>query len=184
MLTVCEGDIVMGNVALISVLCPDRPGLVAAITGCLFDLGGNLGDTTFAVLGAGAEFSAVCGLPDSVALDAVDAALGGLPELEGAEVTVRRFDMSPAHGPSGEVTHQIVVSGGDQPGLVARLCEAFQEFGGNIVSLNAGRISGERPDTYVIRLAVWLPTDSADACLATVSNTAQHLQLTCRWNAV
>lgn len=174
----------MANVALISVLCPDRPGLVAAITGCLFDLGGNLGDTSFAVLGAGAEFTSVCALPDALSFDAADAALRQLPELEGAEIALRRFDMSPDHAPSGEVTHQIVVGGGDQPGLVARLCETFQEFGGNIVSLNAGRSASEGGDTYVIRLAVWLPEEGADACLATVFNTAQHLQLSCRWTAV
>lgn len=173
----------MAEVALISVLCPDRPGLVAAITGCLFDLGANLGDTGFSVLGSGAEFSAVCDLPAGVGLDAVSDSLGRLPELDDAEITVRPYGLNPDHGESGEVTHQIVVGGGDQPGLVARLCETFGQFRANIVSLNAGRsaISG---NNYVIRLAVWIPPQSADACLATVSNTAQHLQLSCDWTAV
>lgn len=174
----------MANVALITVLCPDRPGLVAAITSCLFDLGGNLGDTSFAVLGAGAELTSVCELPDGVTLDTAEAALRRLPELEGAELSVRRFEMDPTHGPTGEVTHQIVISGGDQPGLVARICETLVEYRANIVTLNAGRTAGNRPDTYVIRLSVWIPPESANACLATVSNTAQHMHLNCRWDAV
>ena len=174
----------MANVALITVLCPDRPGLVAAITGCLFDLGANLGDTSFAVLGAGAELSSICELPDGVSLEAAEAALRHLPELDGAELSVRRFDMDPTHGPSGDVTHQIVISGGDQPGLVARICETLQAYNANIVSLNAGRTVADRTGTYVIRLSVWIPAESADACLATVSNTAQHLHLNCRWDAV
>ena len=37
----------MTKTALISVLCPDRVGVVAAMTGQIFDLGGNLGDTKF-----------------------------------------------------------------------------------------------------------------------------------------
>ena len=36
---------------LVSVFCPDRTGLIAAIAGRLFDLGANLGDTSFTVLG-------------------------------------------------------------------------------------------------------------------------------------
>ena len=45
----------MTTTALISIICEDHPGLIADVTGRLFDLGVNLGDTTFAVLGGGAE---------------------------------------------------------------------------------------------------------------------------------
>lgn len=170
----------MPNVSLISVLCPDRPGLVSAITGNLFDLGVNLGDASFSVLGEGAEFASVCELPDGLELGAVESALKSLPELSGAEVSVRPFHMNPAHGPMGDVTHQIEVSGGDQPGLVARLCEMLQQYNANVVSLTAGRPAGTG-DTYVIRIAVWIPPEKANACLATVSNTAENLHLRCRW---
>lgn len=172
----------MPHVALISVLCPDRPGLVSAITGCLFDLGANLGDASFAVLGEGAEFASVCELPDGLSLDAVDEALKGQPELADAEISVRPFLMSPSHGPMSEVTHRIEITGGDQPGLVARICETLQQYNANIVSLTAGRSAGFHGN-YVIRIAVWIPPENADSCLATVSNTAQHLQLSCRWSA-
>src|SRR5262245_7561107 len=50
----------MAKSALVSVICEDRTGLIAAITGRMFDLGINLGDTTFAVLGTGAEFTTLC----------------------------------------------------------------------------------------------------------------------------
>ena len=63
----------MATTALISILCPDRIGLVAAIAGRLFDLGGNLADTTFAVLGGGAEFTAVCEFPEGVTPETIEA---------------------------------------------------------------------------------------------------------------
>ena len=44
---------------LIQLFARDEPGLVSSVSGCLFDLGLNLGDTTFAVLGTGAEFTVV-----------------------------------------------------------------------------------------------------------------------------
>ena len=48
------------SIALVSVLCADRVGLVSGIADHLFDAGVNLRDTNFAALGSGAEFSALC----------------------------------------------------------------------------------------------------------------------------
>jgi glycine cleavage system transcriptional repressor len=172
----------MPSTALISVLCPDKAGLVAAIAGRLFDLGVNLRDTSFAVLGKGAEFTAVCDLEGGLTREAVEGELRGLAELAGAEVSVRAFTMEPDPGPTSQITHHIAVTGGDQPGLIARLCEAFVEFGVNIVSLNAGPSPGREGRTYTIRISVWIPENAAEACLATVTNTAQHLGMTCRWD--
>ncbi len=174
----------MDHTALISILCPDRAGLVAAIAGRLFDLGVNLRDTSFAVLGRGAEFTAVCDLGGELTRDTVEQELRGLAVLDGAEVSVRAFAMAPDAGPTAAITHHISVSGGDQPGLIARLCETFVPFGANIVSLNAGPSPvAERP-LYTIRIAVWIPESAANSCLATVSNTAQNLGMTCRWETV
>ena len=47
------------HTALISILCEDHAGLIADVTGRLYDLGINLGDTTFAVLGGGAKLTLV-----------------------------------------------------------------------------------------------------------------------------
>jgi glycine cleavage system transcriptional repressor len=177
----------MASTAMISIFCPDRAGLIAAITGYLFDLGVNLGDTGFTVLGAGAEFNAVCEIPQGLEFTAIEAGLRPLPGLDKAEIEIRPFSLDPLHGPSGDITHQITISGGDQPGLVARLCETLVEFNANIVALNAGhaRSAPSSPDgVYVIRLAAWIPAERENACLATLSNTAETLRLSCRWERV
>ena len=171
----------MPETILISVLCPDRIGLVSAITGRLYNLGTNLGDTTFAVLGGGAEFTAVCELTEAVSLDLVEMELKSLPELEGADVSVTRFDLPAVHGPSGHVTHSIEPTRGDRPGLIARLCEVFVQFGANVVRLNSEKVADAGAPTYVIRIAVWIPENRAASCLATVTNTAGELRMTCRW---
>lgn len=167
--------------ALISIICPDRVGLVSAITGQLFDLGVNLGDTTFAVLGGGAEFTAVCELTSDVSLEDLKKSLSSLDELEGAEITVSNFDLSPTHSESGHITHRISVKGGDRPGLITRLCEVFGQFNANIVRLNSEKVPGDQNDQYEIRIAVWIPQESADSCLAVVANTAGELRMTCTW---
>jgi glycine cleavage system transcriptional repressor len=175
----------MTIVALISITCPDRVGLVSAISGRLFELGANLGDTTFAVLGGGAEFTSVVELPQDMELEAADAELRALPELAGADISVTRFALAPVHGPLGQVTHKITVTGGDRPGLIARLSEVFVQFRANIVRLNAERTDAHRGGSqYAVIFAVYLPEDTAPSCLATVANTAGSLGLSCRWEAV
>jgi glycine cleavage system transcriptional repressor len=166
---------------LVSIFCPDRTGLIAAISGRLFALGANLGDTSFAVLGSGAEFTSVCRLPDDVSAAEVEADLKKLPELADASVSVAPFGFDPDAGPSGRVTHTIVVSGGDRPGLIARLSEVFVQFKANIVRMDAQRIPDAEGGRYVTRFAVSIPERSVQACLSTVANTAGELNLSCDW---
>lgn len=64
-------------------------------------MGLNLGDTTFSVLGTGAEFTAVCEAPDDVSAGDVKHGLEALPEAEGARVEVRRSGLDPVADPSG-----------------------------------------------------------------------------------
>ncbi|HTH17073.1 MAG TPA: ACT domain-containing protein [Magnetospirillum sp.] len=168
------------STVLISIFCPDRTGLVAAITGCLFDLGANLGDTSFAMLGTGAEFTSVCDLPADLGAEQLEAELAALPQLQGARLTVRPFELDSAAGPLGRVTHRIVLSGGDRPGLLARLSEVFGQFKANIVRLDAQRLPEQ--GLYVTRLSVAIP-ERAEACLNTVANTAGELNLSCHVEA-
>jgi glycine cleavage system transcriptional repressor len=163
---------------LISVLAADRTGLVAAITGCLFDLGANLGDTTFAVLGEGAEFTSVADLPPGVRPADAKIALEALTEIGDGKVEVTPFAFKPHFGPSARVTHRITVTGGDQPGLVARLAEAFGQYRANIVHLEAQKFPDPAPGRYMTRFAVSIPPDAVESCLATVTNTAGSLNLT------
>lgn len=168
----------MTHLALVSLFCPDRTGLVAEIAGCLFDAGANLGDTTFAVLGSGAEFSAVCEVPDDISRGEIKTALDRLPVLADAQVSVIPFELAPLHGPDGKITHRVTVRGGDRPGLIARLCEVFGEFKANIVRLNSEKMAD---GSYVVWFNVSIPLERAKACRATVANTAEGLQLQCDW---
>lgn len=177
-----------GSVALVSVLGPDRVGLVSAVTGTLFEQGVNLRDVSFAALGRGADFSAVCELPDGLTVAALNGSLSALPELDGARLAVTPFDYDPDPGPLGLVTHRIEVSGGDQPGLIARLSEIFTQSTANIVRLEAQTLPGAGlpgggGGRYVIRFAVSLPAERAAACLSAVANTAEVLGLSCNVQA-
>jgi len=169
----------MSQTALISILSEDRVGLIAEVTGRLYELGINLGDTSFAVLGSGADFTTVAELPDDLTHARIKSDLSGLPTLKGAKISVEPFSYRAQHGESANITHRIEISGEDSPGLVARLSETFVGFGANIVQLNSERIPGGKGFRYVTRVAVWIAPDKAKACLATVANTAEELRMTC-----
>lgn len=166
----------------ITISCPDRVGLLAAIAAQLYDLGGNLADTSFAVLGESAEFTGVCDLPDTISAGETQAMLEGLPLLDGARIGVTPFKLAAQHGPRGHVTHVIEVRGADRPGVIARLSEVFADYGANIVRLDSERRAGGAE--YVVHFAVWLPGERADACLATVANTAQSLGHSCDYRTI
>jgi glycine cleavage system transcriptional repressor len=163
----------------IAISCPDRTGLLAAITGRLFDLGADLGDTSFAVLGEAAEFACVAELPSSVGSDETTAELAKLPDLAGANIAVTPFTLGAVHGERGQITHRIEVRGTDAPGLVARLAEVFAGFGANIVRMDSEHIPGGGDGKYLIRFEVWLPPERAASCLAAADNTAESLGLSC-----
>jgi glycine cleavage system transcriptional repressor len=174
----------MAKHALISVIGPDRQGLISDIAGRLFDLGLSLGDTTFAVLGELAEFTCLGEVPDEIGLAAIEQELAGLDGLADARITVTGFDLGPVHGESGHITHRIEMSGPDRPGVIARLSEVFGQFGANIVRMNSERVPGEQRDDYITRFAVWIPERRAAACLATLANTAGEMRMTFRYEEV
>ena len=169
----------MSSVALVSVLAPDRIGLVAAIADYLFSAGANLRDAAFAALGSGAEFVTVCELPDGVTASEIEAGLARLPELAGAQVRAVPYAFDPIPRIGGRVTHRIAISGGDQLGLVARLSEIFARYEANIVRLEARKLSDAEGGLYVSRFAVSIAPDQADLCLAAVANTAGALGMAC-----
>lgn len=174
----------MTGLIRVAISCADRVGLIAAITGRLFELGGNLADTTFAVLGGAAEFTSVVEFPGDTEPGVVAAELRALQQLERATVDVCAFSLDVAHGPTARVTHRIAVSGGDRPGLIARLSEVLAQYGANIVRLEAERVPGAGGLQYVVMIAVHLSPAAADGCLAAVGNTAGSLGLACHWHAV
>ena len=168
------------SIALISIVCEDRPGLIAGVTGRLYDLEINLGDTAFAVLGGGAELTLLAKLPDRLGLEELERELRALPELKDAKLTVTPFGYRGSHDERARITHRIEIIGEDSPGLIARLSEALPGFGANIVWLNSESLEGPSGARFVLRMAIWVPDEKADACLATVANTAGQMNLKCQ----
>ncbi|MEE9140914.1 MAG: ACT domain-containing protein [Alphaproteobacteria bacterium] len=167
--------------ALISFIGPDRPALISKVTGRLFDLGGNLGEITFATLGEGAELTMIYEMPKDLDCAGLSKELEELPELAGGEVKVREFRLKALHGPSSRITHRIILAGGDRPGLVAKISKILDDHGANVVRMNAEKLHGSTGDQYISRFAISLREEKAPACLADIVKTAGEMNLTFRY---
>ncbi len=161
----------------IAISCPDRTGLLSALAGRLFDLGADMGDASFAVLGQTAEFAAVARLPENLSADEIQSALEGVEELGGAQIDVSDIAEDTPRADTGQVTHRVAIRGADQPGLVARLTEAFADYEANIVRMDCERVPAGAMGDYLIRIEAWIPESRAATCLAAVDSTAQSLGL-------
>lgn len=171
----------MAENALISYIGPDRSGLIAKVSGRLFELGGDLGDVTFAALGDAAEMTLLCEVPKDMTIDKLQSELRSLPEVQAGEIKVTPFQMKSMSGPSSRITHRIILSGGDRPGLVAKITKILDEHGANVVRMNAERLMGASGKQYISRFAISLREERAPACLASIVSLAGELKLTFRY---
>jgi len=171
----------MADKAIIYFDGPDRPGLIKAVTNTLFDLGGNLSDLTFAALGEVGQMTIIYEMPKGLSTGALEKELGALPEMAEIKFRANEFNYRVTHGPTSRITHRIILSGGDEPGLVARVSEILDRHGANIVRLNSEKIEGKTGNQFISRFAVSLRDQRAPSCLADIVNLASEMQLTFRY---
>ncbi|MEP3248338.1 MAG: amino acid-binding protein [Sneathiella sp.] len=161
--------------ALLSVYSHDRVGLISEVTSHLFDRGINLGDTSFAILGKGGEFTSIIHIPEDQPENILVRELQSIEGLEEAEIDIKRFSLRNAQTPPTQITHRIKCEGEDQPGLLARLSEVFIDFDANIVRLKSDQMETAAGTRYITRFSVNIPKERATNCLAALGNTAEGL---------
>jgi glycine cleavage system transcriptional repressor len=153
----------------VTVIGHDRPGIIADVAEILAGLGMNLTDSTMTRLRGHFAMTLVC-TGDHAATD-VEAALAPLTADGSLIATVRDVRPEPETGGSGR-PHVLTVHGADRLGIVAAVCRAVAEFGGNVTDLTT-RLSG---DLYLLIAEVDVPAANVDRLgerLASVGGTLQ-----------
>src|SRR3954463_10447022 len=126
----------------VSVLGLDRPGIVAAVTRVLADVGCNLEDASMTILRGHFAMMLLVSGPDHTTDELLEIALA--PVADGLDLStgIRLVtDSVTAAAPAG-ARYVLSVYGSDRPGLVARVTEVLAARGINIVDLQA-RVIGE-----------------------------------------
>ena len=194
----------MSRVALTAV-GTDQPGIVAALTGVLVDLGCNLEDSTMSVLGGQFAVLLVLETPDGIDAAAIETALTPVAKRLDLVVVVR-----PAHhdrpagagagtggagtgaggagatpgaddGTAGEgTTFSFAIHGADRPGIVHEATTALARAGGNVVDLGTRLVGPSDAPTYVMTLvAGFAPGVDAEGAAAAVTAAVGVLGVRC-----
>ncbi len=144
---------------------PDRPGIVAAVTGVLLHHGGNLEDTAMTRLGGHFAMVLVVEVPGDEGADALETALARETIPLGLTVTVRPIADLDDAGDTG-APFAVTVHGADRPGIVHRVTSLLAEHDANVLDLATRQITTDAGTGYVVLLEVLVPGDPASLAAA------------------
>lgn len=139
---------------------PDRPGIVAAVTGVLLRHGGNLEDTAMTRLGGHFAMVLVVEVPGDEDAVALEQALASETPAMGLNITVRPIADLAEDADAGS-PWAVTVHGADRPGIVHHVTSVLAAHGANIVDLATHRVASDAGTGYVMLLEVLLPDDGA-----------------------
>ncbi len=154
----------------------DRPGIVAAISGALLELEGNIEDSQMSILRGHFAVMLIVRLPEAVDAGDLDARLERVrQELELEAVAVNRVDDLgvAATRPS----HVITVYGADHPGIVHAVSAALAERGVNITGLETRLAGAADSPLYVMTIEVAIREVSEPDLEAALSEVADEAEV-------
>jgi glycine cleavage system transcriptional repressor len=154
------------NKLVISVLGPDRPGIIAAVTRVLFEADCNIENVSQTILQN--EFSGIFIVLAPEALTAQD--LGGRLKAAvqplGMKVYVKCLEPGPPQFESeGAERFVITTKGPDAKGLVASITAIIAEHGVNVTNLQAVFKGGDNPFDNIMIYEVDIPRSTDQASL-------------------
>jgi len=152
------------NELAITVIGPDRTGIVADVSEALAGVGANLTDSTMTRLRGHFAMTLICTGPDAGDVEKALAPLGGLL------ATVRAVEPEADADAAGE-PYLVSVHGADRLGIVAAVTRVVAAAGGNITDLTT-RLTGP---LYVLIAEVDVPAAAAEELATRLAVAAQEL---------
>lgn len=133
------------NAYLVSVLVPDRVGLLRDVTEAVFSLGGNIGLIKQNLIDGFFNLVFVADFPPSVDKGAIERGVFENLKTDGATITIRKTDGGRIDGETEKGSRFIAVTKGeDRPGTIFAITSYFVAHNANIeewnVSANASRV--------------------------------------------
>jgi glycine cleavage system transcriptional repressor len=144
----------------------DRPGIVAAVTGVLYEMGCNLKDCSMTVLSRHFAMMMLVEGPDDLTAESLEAALGEAEATFDLIVAVRELSEGAMLFVEGE-PYIVSVYGSDHPGIVHRISTVLADASVNITDVNTRVIGEEDEPVYAMLLEVTLPRSLDPAVLDT-----------------
>ncbi|MDP9068044.1 MAG: ACT domain-containing protein [Actinomycetota bacterium] len=146
-----------GSLVAVTVVGKDRPGIVAGVTGVLFEAGCNLLDATSTILRGHFSMMLIVSAPAETGAEELEARLAIVADQLGLIATVRSVEQ--AAGQVSRSTHVVSVYGADQPGIVYKVARHLSETGVNITALSSRVIGSEERPVYALLLEIAAAAD-------------------------
>jgi glycine cleavage system transcriptional repressor len=145
----------------VSAVGRDRPGIVAAITEGLLDLGGNIEDSRMTILRGHFAVMLVVSVPERTDRESIEGRLAPAAERLGLEaLAVSAIDELGEAETSA--SHVITVYGADHPGIVHAVSAELAARAVNITDLQTKLAGGAEKPLYVMLLEVELGAVGAE----------------------
>ena len=151
----------------------DRPGIVAAVSGALLELDGNVEDSQMSILRGHFAVMLLVQVPEGVGHTQLAERLGQVrDELELEAVTV-----SPVGAGVDAVrpTHMVSVYGADSKGIVHGISAALAQLGVDITDLDTKLTGAPDAPVYVMMLEIALGGATADEVEVALRDAAGRL---------
>lgn len=142
----------------ITVIGNDQPGIVAAVTRALFDVGCNLEDVSSTILRGHFSMTMIAEAPEGVDPEGLEDRLSAVASEMDLVIAARPVDETPSL--FEPPTHMVSVYGADKPGIVYRVTDALARLGVNITDLNSRLIGEEGDPVYALQIEVQAPLGS------------------------
>jgi len=149
---------------MLTLIGEDKPGIVAAVTRALFDLGINLGETSMLRLGGNFTIMMMVSAPQRESV--LRERLNPVIEAQGMRLHV---DAIQAHLHEHLVPNiQVTVSGADRAGIVAQVTAALADAGFNILDLESDVAGTTQKPVYIMQIAgvADVPVEAVERALA------------------
>ena len=134
----------MAKQMVISVMSKDRPGIIADVTGAIYELNGNLADLKQSVLCGYFTMILTASFVDAVTVDELAARISSVESETNLEVVVKDF-VGPVYAglTSGNSNIYVITAQGvNRSGLVARMGGLCSGYGINILDFNTAVSDG------------------------------------------
>jgi glycine cleavage system transcriptional repressor len=149
-----------GQTICLTVLGRERPGIVAAITGVLFDTDCNIRDSTMTILAGEFAMLLVVELPESMPPGGMDQALADVQRRFDLSVFQRKLneDEMRYHQAPGTRNWAVTLYGGDRKGMLNHVASLMARKGITITELKT-KVLGGMEGAGIITMKVVAPPE-------------------------
>ena len=148
------------NKVIVSVLGHDRPGIVAAVTGVLFEYNCNIENVSQTILKTEFAGSFIISIPPDLTQEELRQALGESLASMNMHIHIEAvLNQASAIAAGSTEPFVITTKGPDRKGLVASISALIAHYGINITNLQAVFKGGDEPGNNIMIYEVDIPVD-------------------------